>query len=59
MKFYQMLIDGNEQWLSLKAAGFAYAQKLSLIEIGNLVRDNGTERTMTLAEKRNIQDYAL
>ncbi len=55
---YQMVVDGNEEWHSLRDAGIVYDCGWLPISIGGLVQEEGETRSITNEERRSISDIA-
>lgn len=56
---YLMIIDGDQEWLTLDQAGAAYDNGLAKVGIGGLVMiEDGDTRDMTDDERQNIVDAA-
>ncbi len=56
---YKMVVDGKEQWLSIREAGIVYDSGWTPVAIGGLVLEAaGVPREITEEEKQRISNIA-
>ncbi len=55
---YKMIVDGNEEWHTLRDAGIVYECPWVPVGMGGEVLEDGERRPITPGEQRRISDIA-